>query len=265
MASDSSGTYDPGAPISVLGNAPMPAQWSVGGDASQPGVLAGALNQQAWTPADNSLQFFVDPDTLKTIDLSGDGGQGQVGPAAPDQGRQPDNDGFNGLTPYQPGPDAGSSVLNRHGYIPQDGDENQLARVIYAEASNTPSDMPAIGWSVVNRVGDPEFGKTMDAVVNQKNAFSSVQNNDPQWRGSADPDSLTGPNAAAWQKAQDTAQGILGGAIPDPTDGGAYFYSSPPDGTVPKGFKSMINEKKITPVSPPDASGINHFFKRNPS
>ncbi len=138
-----------------------------------------------------------------------------------------------------------------------------MARIIYAESSNTPSDMPAIGWSVVNRVGDREFGKTMDDVINQKNAFLSVQNNDRQWQGSADPDSLTGPNAKAWQQAQDTAQGIMGGAIPDPVGGGTYFFSSPPGGKVPSGFQSMINDKKITRVSPPDASGINHFFKRN--
>ena len=269
-----SGTYDPNQPISVLGNLPMPSQWSMAGaDGSQPSILGSALNPPHWTLADSSLNFFVDPDTMKTIDFGRDNEPGQAGSAPPDQNQpqQPDDgSGFYGLTPYQPGPDVGSSVLNGHGYIPQPGDENQLARIIYAEASNTPSDMPAIGWSVVNRVGDPEFGKTMDAVINRKNAFSSVQNNDPQWRGSADPGSLTGPNAAAWQKAQDTAQGILGGAISDPVDGGAYFFSWPTyngnASTAPGDYKRMLGERLIVPVSPAGGGGTNnYFFKRNPS
>jgi hypothetical protein len=270
-----SGVYDPNTPISVLGNAAMPPKWSVGGDPSQPSILGPALNPPPWTPADNSLNFFVDQPTMKTIDLSGL----DVPPSLPSDGdttdggqpHQPDDGGFyTGLTPYQPGADAGSSVLNSHGYIPQSGDGNQLGRIIYAEASNTPSDMPAIGWSVVNRVGDPEFGKTMDDVINQKNQFSSVQGNSKQWQGSADPDSLTGPNAAAWQKAQNTAQGILGGAIPDPVDGGTYFFSSSSynngQGNAPGGFQKMLANNRIVPVNPPGGGGTdNYFFKRNPS
>lgn len=67
-----SGTYDPGQPISVLGNLSMPSQWSViGTDGSQPSVLGGAVSLKPWTPADNSLNFFVDPATMKTIDFGG--------------------------------------------------------------------------------------------------------------------------------------------------------------------------------------------------
>lgn len=36
-------------------------------------------------------------------------------------------------------------------------------------------------------------------------------------------------------------------------------------GNAPPGFQSMIDGKRITPVYPPGGSGINHFFKRNPS
>jgi len=159
--------------------------------------------------------------------------------------------------------------LNRHGYVPQAGDQNTLARIIYAEASNTPSDMPAIGWSVVNRVGDPEFGKTLDAVINQKNQFASVQGNSKQWQGSADPDGLTGPNAKAWQQAEDTAEGIMGGAIPDPVDGGTYFFAWPQYNgkaeTAPGDYKRMLGDGLIVPVNPPGSSGVNSFFKRNSS
>jgi hypothetical protein len=187
---DTGDTYDPDQPISVLGNAGLDPAWSAAWQAGQPSILGPALNPEPWTLANSTIHGLLSPEDIATIDF-GDIGQ-------PAQPPQPDASGFTGLTPWQPGPDAGSSVLNSHGYIPQAGDENTLARIIYAESSNTPSDMPAIGWSVVNRVGDREFGKTMDDVINQKNAFSSVQNNDRQWQGSADPDSLTGPNAKAW-------------------------------------------------------------------
>jgi len=83
--------YDPGQPVSVLGNAGFDPGWSVAG----PSVLGGALNPPPWTPADNSLNFFVDPATMKTIDF---GGTDQPEPP------QPDGGGFYiGLTPYQPG------------------------------------------------------------------------------------------------------------------------------------------------------------------
>ena len=83
--------------------------------------------------------------------------------------------------------------LNGHGCTPQPGDAGELARVIYAEGSNTPQDMDALGWAVVNRVGDREFGPTMEAVIHKRNAFQSVQDNSGQWQGSANPGNLTGP------------------------------------------------------------------------
>lgn len=268
--SDTGEVYDPDQQPSVLGNIQMPPQLLMD-DASQPSILGPALNPQPWTPADSSIHFLLPAADVQTIDLSG-----IAPPALPqDSASQPPQSGdaglYNGLTPWQPDPDAGKLFqqgLNEHGYVPQDGDENSLARIIYAESSNTPSDMPAIGWSVVNRVGDPEFGKTLDDVINQKNAFSSVQNNDRQWRGSADPGRLTGPNAKAWQQAQDTAQGIIGGAIPDPVDGGTYFFSSSSynngQGRAPGGFQGMLIGNRIVPVNPPGGDTCNYFFKRNP-
>jgi len=42
--------------------------------------------------------------------------------------------------------------------------------------------MDAVGWAVVNRVGDREFGSTLDAVIHKKNAFQPVQENSGQWK-----------------------------------------------------------------------------------
>jgi hypothetical protein len=191
-----------------------------------------------------------------------------------DGGSAPDATGggfFTGLTPYPPDPDASrlfQSGLNAHGYVPQPGDDNQLARIIYAESGNTPADMSATGWAVVNRVGDPEFGKTLDAVIHQKNVFQSVQDNSGQWQGSAEPGTLTGPNATAWQNSQSAAQGILSGAIPDPSNGAAYFFSSSKyDGrpeSAPGDYQRMLGQGLIAPVYPPlDTGTNNYFFKRN--
>ncbi|HEY2009536.1 MAG TPA: M15 family metallopeptidase [Rhizomicrobium sp.] len=94
-----SGTYDPNQPISVLGNLPMPSQWSLAGtDSSQPSILGSARNPKPWTPADNSLNFFVDPETMKTIDFGGDNELGQGGSMSSEQ-NQPSPDG----TPTQAG------------------------------------------------------------------------------------------------------------------------------------------------------------------
>jgi hypothetical protein len=92
---DDNDSYDPGQPVSVLGDTGFDPGWSLTGPGNgQPGVLGDALNPQPWTPADNSLNVFVGPDTMKTIDF---GGTDQPQPPQPDDG------GFyGGLTPWQP-------------------------------------------------------------------------------------------------------------------------------------------------------------------
>ena len=242
------------------------------------GLLSGLPMPAQWSLANSSLNAFVPPDVMKTIDFDGMGTpdtppwlENSAGAAQP-QPPQPDDGGFyTGLAPLTPDPEARrlfQSSINGHGYVPQPDDSNPLARIIYAESSNTPSDMPAMGWAVVNRVGDSEFGKTLDAVIHQKNAFQSVQDNSGQWQKSADPQGLTGPNATAWQNAQDTAQGILGGAIPDPVNGAAYFFTSPKyngdPASAPRDFQRMLGHDLIAPVYPPRNTGTNnYFFNRN--
>jgi len=80
---------------------------------------------------------------------------------------------------------------------------------------------------------------------------------------------LTGPNARAWQRAQDTAQGILDGAVPDPVNGAPYLFTSRTyNGEVksaPKDFRRMLGDDLIAPVYPPRTTGThNYFFNRNP-
>lgn len=225
----------------------------------------------------------MSPEEIKTIDFSGaappepppwlDAGRYGIAAQPKSPSPQPGDEGFyTGLTPYQPDPDAQRMFrpgLNGHGYTPQPGDAGELARVIYAEGSNTPQDMDALGWAVVNRIGDREFGPTMEAVIHKKNAFDSVQRNSRQWQGSGKPESLTDPNAGAWQRARDTAQGILGGTVDDPINGAPYFFNWPkyngePE-NAPGDFKRMLGDDLIGPVYPPRTTGTaNYFFNRNP-
>jgi len=165
-----------------------------GGASGQASGILDGLPAREWSLADSGLNVVMSPDEIKRIDFTGTappepppwmdgishGAAGQPDPRAP----QASGEGFyTGLTPYQPDPGAPRMFrpgLNEHGYTPQPGDAGNLARVIYAEGSNTPQDMDALGWAVVNRVGDREFGPTMDAVIHKKNAFQSVHENSPQ-------------------------------------------------------------------------------------
>lgn len=100
-------SYDPSAPISVLGDAPMPP-WRI--DPGQPSIFDDAFNPKPWTLADSSLNFFVDPEAMKTIDFDGTAPPETPpwlnGPDATadgqDQPSQPDASGFTGLTPWRP-------------------------------------------------------------------------------------------------------------------------------------------------------------------
>ncbi len=137
--------------------------------------------------------------------------------------------------PLQFPPDSASNVappvptvLGPHRYMPLPGDENTLARIIYAEGASTPDDFAALGWSAVNRVGVPKFGQTLGDVISKPAAFSSVEGQGSAlWRETSDPSKLTGVKAERFRQAQQTAKGILSGSIVDPTGGASYFFASP--------------------------------------
>ncbi|HKY17840.1 MAG TPA: cell wall hydrolase [Rhizomicrobium sp.] len=228
---------------------------------------AGAGILGGWSPADwnlsvSGLNLIMEPKALADIDFQDAKGQSLS-----------TGEGFyTGLSAYTPDPDAQRLFrrgLNGNGYVPQANDANLLARLIFAEGASTPQDMDRLGWAAVNRVGNREFGQTLERVLHQRNAFEPVYKNSHQWQLSADPQKLTGPNAAAWQRAQDTAQGILEGSIPDPIDGAAYFFHSRDYKGTPEtalgDYKRMLGDNLIVPVYSQESSGTgNYFFKRNP-
>ena len=127
----------------------------------------------------------------------------------------------------------------------------------YGETSDIPQDAAAIGWTMVNRVGDREFGATLTDVLRQRNGFQIVpEGGGPaggtaQWRATEDPSKLTGANTASWAIAQQVAAGIIDGSIPDPTGGATFFFSADDFDGMPKnapgGFERMLRTAAIQP------------------
>jgi len=124
--------------------------------------------------------------------------------------------------------------INPYGYIPEAGDAILLARLIYAEAdSTTKQAMTDVGWSIVNRIGNSGEGfysgsSSLSAVVYHSGGFQAVDDNKINWIEGGDPTSLTGANAVSYLQAQNVANGILNGAISDPTGGATFFYNGTP-------------------------------------
>ena len=126
-------------------------------------------------------------------------------------------------------------------------------------------------WAAVNRVGRRDKGATLDAVVNQKNAFEALKKGD-LWGMSANPSALTGPNKDAWDKAGEVARGILNGSIPDPTGGATMFlpawaYHPGDEASTPGDYPRMFREGRLAPSpynSSPDWKAKNYFFVELP-
>jgi hypothetical protein len=173
------------------------------------------------------------------------------------------------LTVEPPGPQS----IGTHGYVPQPGDRDLLARAIFAEGSDTPKDIAAIAWAIVNRIGHPKFRDSLDAVIQEPGQYAFMPTKgkplgSDQWNNSANPDKLNVKDARAWQQALAAAEGVLGGTIPDPTGGATYYFlSSTYNGTLataPKGFFRMaLGDNRLNP-SPYVSEENNHFFLLNP-
>jgi len=144
-----------------------------------------------------------------------------------------------------------------------------------AERADTPEAMAALGWAAVNRVTP---GGTIDAVIYQPHQFSSVPDKrHPKgcayWEMTTHPQDFTGPDLGSCKHAGEVAHGILSGEIPDPTDGGVFFFSAPrysahnPTAAPGRDFQDMLRSKAISPtVSYPSRAGNmrTYFFKKAP-
>ena len=125
--------------------------------------------------------------------------------------------------------------------MPSDSDVNLLARALYSEFGRFDSwpDMQAGGWTILNRIRPSgswpayrfELGRTLREVLERRGPdgvpqYSILQDGgSPEWRESANPDRLVGPNRKAWELALQTAEQLLGGQLPDMTAGATSFHN----------------------------------------
>jgi len=205
----------------------------------------------------------------------------EIGPAnfpyTPPGNALPNSPDASVWAPNTPTAPASQQTIGPNGYVPADDDVNLLARLLYAEGESTPADMPAFAWATVNRVDATGFGDTLSDVVYQSNQYQSVPgggglpDGSAQWQASANPDSLTGDDAAAWQSAMSAAQGVLNGTIPDPTGGAQFFFaSSTYDGTPASAYghwyqQALRNHTLIPSIYRSAYPNTNYFFVSNPT
>lgn len=168
--------------------------------------------------------------------------------------------------------------VNGKGYTPKPEDAMFLARVIYAESLSNPEDFEAIAWTTVNRVGERQFGSTLDAVVNKRNAFQPLESGggpkggSQLWQETAHPEKLTGAKQEGWKHAMAVAEGVLKGKIADPTGGATFFMSSSvyergKPHTTSGSFRKGLESGRLVDsayVSSSKRKKQNHFFVEVP-
>jgi hypothetical protein len=189
-----------------------------------------------------------------------------VGPASPHEGVPVNDPDFQAKL-------HGSGGINGRGYIPVERDVNIMARTLFTEFGNIDSwqDMPAGGWSIVNRIRPSErwpsyrneLGRSLREVLETINPNGTQQysfmprggidapGGHRRWHASEHPEQLTGDDRKAWELADRTARAILGGSLSDPTGGAIFFRSrrAPEDefwrSLVPSVYRSPRDENFI--------------------
>jgi hypothetical protein len=166
--------------------------------------------------------------------------------------------------------------INGRGYVPSAGDELLLARAIFAETGSIPGDADALGWAIVNRIGNREYGRTLSDVLHQPTQYEflvEVGSRDPngsrQWQLSANPERMDPQSRAAWERALRSARSILSGETADPTGGATHYFAHPryrPEDprTIPYSFfRQRVREGRFVPspfASTARGANRNHFF-----
>jgi hypothetical protein len=163
------------------------------------------------------------------------------------------------------------TALGPNNYEPRPGDENLLARMIFAETGDIPKDSAAIGWSIMNRAG--ARGRTLTDIMYQPRQFAFAPGGgegpkgSAKWQQSANPATLKPADAASWAAAKQVAAGIFNGDITDPTGGSdGYFSSRTYNGnprTAEGDFPTRLNQGRIVPSPYRSQSAIvkkNYFF-----
>jgi spore germination cell wall hydrolase CwlJ-like protein len=95
-----------------------------------------------------------------------------------------------------------------------------IARTVVAEASDQgDSGMAGVVFTILNRLADGRWGRTVEAVVNAPGQFEPVMRAGGSWRGLK-------PASEAQQARVNTILNLaLDGRLPDPTGGARYFQN----------------------------------------
>lgn len=121
--------------------------------------------------------------------------------------------------------------LNGKGYLPQAGDDVELARMAFAEAAQQIRMNPELAawiiWTAINRIGEKGRPMTAAGVTREPRQFAPTEPRNKLWSQSALPHRLDPLNKQALDLAVQTARDILDGKIPDPTGGAMYFITGP--------------------------------------
>lgn len=124
------------------------------------------------------------------------------------------------------------------GDFSDESDPMILSRAIFGEGRSLPEQgRIAIGWVVRNRIGYSQWGMTYHDVILRPRHFSAFNKTDRNRKLVEDPSSdLT--QRYAWHQCYELAVAIIGGNIPDPTNGANHYYSTfikPPSWARSKG------------------------------
>lgn len=110
---------------------------------------------------------------------------------------------------------------------------NYLRSLIYAEGGNLkPRGMYKIGMSIMNRIKDPTFQKTIEGVITQPGQFAGYKS--PRWNEAWNPandnnvpNEIKGPNFNSYRQADSVAREILKNPSANDFGGIKYFRSYP--------------------------------------
>ncbi|MES1158611.1 MAG: cell wall hydrolase [Terricaulis silvestris] len=109
-----------------------------------------------------------------------------------------------------------------------ESDVHLLAATAWAEArSEGEVGMRAVAHVVVNRVGSPRFGDSLEEVVLHPRQFSSWNANDPNRPLALHPEQYarSGANRTTWETAQEVAREVLQHRSVDPTNGALFYHA----------------------------------------
>jgi hypothetical protein len=178
--------------------------------------------------------------------------------------------------------------VNGYGYVPQQGDHEELAQALFSEAVGSRKDMAAVAGAILNRVRPGgrqgaerhENAPTLSEVLRLRNQFPFMPNRrspsgSREYDLYAHPERMTPEERRSLAMARRIAGLALAGKLSDPTGGSTFYFASHDydgsPGTVPyPDFQRMIEEGALHssryrspyPRIPggPDARRPTYFF-----